>query len=71
MDIQSEINRIRSFIERDNFHAAVNLAISALNECRRNDDQDGVDTCLRLIHQISMTMTREFGSQACIGEITR
>jgi hypothetical protein len=42
-----------------------------LNECRRNDDQDGVDTCLRLIHQISMTMTREFGSQACIGEITR
>jgi len=71
MDIQSETNRIESFIERGNYHAAVNLAISALNECRRNDDQDGVDTCLRLIHEISMTMTREFGSQACIDEITR
>ena len=69
MDIQSEINRIHSFIERDNFHAAVNLAISALNECRRNDDQDCVDTFLRLIHTISIAMTRVYGSQACIDEL--
>jgi hypothetical protein len=70
MDIQSEINRIHSFIERDNFHAAVNLAISGLNECRRNDDQDCVDTFLRLIHTISITMTRVYGSQACIDELS-
>ena len=71
MDIQAEKDRIQSFVERGNFHAAINLAISALNECRRNNDQAGADTWLRLIHEITMTMTGEFGSQDCIDELTK
>lgn len=71
MDIQAEIDRAHSFMERGNYHAAVNLAISALNECRRSDDQLCVDTFLRLINEIAITMTREFGSQARIDEITK
>lgn len=71
MDIKSEIDRIQAFVERGNFHAAVNLAISALNKCRRTDDQDCADTFLRIINKISITMTREFGSQACIDEISK
>lgn len=71
MDIKSETNRIESFMERGNYHAAVNLAISALNECRRTDNQDCVDIFLRLINKISITMTREYGSQTCIDEISK
>lgn len=69
MDIQSETNRIESFIERGNYHAAVNLAISALNECRRTDNQDCADTFLRLINKISIT--REYGSKTCIDEVIK
>lgn len=71
MDIQSETNRIESFIERGNYHAAVNLAISALNECRRTDNQDCADTFLRLINKISIRMTREYGSKTCIDEVIK
>jgi hypothetical protein len=70
MDIKSETDRIQSFVERGNYHAAINLAISALNECRRNDDQACADTFLRIINDISITMAREFGSQACLDDIT-
>lgn len=70
MDIKSEKERIQSFVERGNYHAAINLAISGLNECRRNDEQACADTFLRIINDISITMAREFGSQACVDEIT-
>lgn len=69
MEIESEIDRIQSFVKRGNFHAALNLAISALNECRRNDNQACADTFLRIINNISITMVREFGSKACRDEI--
>lgn len=71
MDIQSELDRIDSFVERGNYHAAMNLAISALNECRRQEDQLGVDTLLRLIHDIAMTMTSEFGSRDYLDELNK
>lgn len=71
MDIEAEIDRIQSFVDRSNYHAAMNLAISALNECRRNNDQVGTDIFLRLINDIGVTMTREFGSQTFIDEITK
>ena len=48
--------------DKGNYHAAINLAISALNECRRNDDQIGVDTFLDVIKVIVQTMSDEFGS---------
>lgn len=71
MNSKSDTDRIQSFVESGNFHAAINIAISGMNECRRNDDQDGVDKFLRIINDISLTMAREFGSKAYLDELTK
>lgn len=71
MSNESDTDRIQSFVESGNFHAAINIAISGLNECRRNDDQGGVDKFLRIINDISLTMAREFGSKEYLDEITK
>ena len=63
MDIVSEQDKIKVHVENGNYHAAINIAISALNECRRNSDQNGVDTYLDVIKGIVQTMTDEFGSK--------
>ena len=39
MDIASEKDKINFHVARANYHAAINLAISAMNECRRNNEQ--------------------------------
>ncbi len=62
MDIKTEIKSIQAFVVKGNYHAAMNIAISALNECRRNADQAGIDTFLDVIKGIADTMTEEFGS---------
>lgn len=71
MNSETDTDRIQSFVESGNFHAAINIAISGMNECRRNDDQDGVDKFLRIINDISLTMAREFGSKAYLDDITK
>lgn len=71
MNNESDTDRIQSFVEEGNFHAAINIAISGLNECRRHDDQGGVDKFLRIINDISLTMAREFGSKAYLDDITQ
>ena len=43
MDIESEKENIQSHVDKGNYHAGINLAISAMNECRRIKDQAGVD----------------------------
>ena len=63
MDIESEGKSIREFVEKGNFHAAMNLAISALNECRRNNDQAGTDYFIDIIKGIANTMSDKYGSQ--------
>ena len=63
MDIESEKDRIQSFVDRGNYHAAINLSISAMNEGRRNEDQSVVDMFLGIIKAIVQTMTDEFGSK--------
>ena len=62
MNIESEIDNIRSHIDKGNYHAGINLAISALNACRKEQDQAGVDTFLGVIRGIVDRMTEEFGS---------
>lgn len=62
MDIESEKNSISAFVDKGNYHAAMNIAISALNECRRNNDQAGSDEFLKVIKDIANTMTEAFGS---------
>jgi hypothetical protein len=62
MDVESTINEIQSHIERGNYHAGINIAISGLNEGRRNNDQACVDTFLDVIKGITQRMSQEFGS---------
>ncbi|MDH5516883.1 MAG: hypothetical protein OEY36_03560 [Gammaproteobacteria bacterium] len=61
MDIQSETQTIYEFVQKGNFHAAMNITISALNECRRSADQSGVNSFLNIIKDIAEVMSREFG----------
>jgi hypothetical protein len=62
MNIQSETMRIQDFVDKGNYHAGINLAISAMNACRRQGDQSGVDHFLGLIKGIADAMVEEFGS---------
>ena len=61
MEIESETKTIQTFVDKGNYHAAMNIAISALNDCRRNDDQAGVDVFLGVIKGIADTMAEAFG----------
>ena len=63
MDIESEINRIQGFVGQGNYHAAINIALSGLNECRRTNDQAAVDKFLDIIKNIVQTLVDEYGSQ--------
>ena len=63
VNIESESGRIRRFVDQGNYHAAINIALSALNECRRNNDQAGVDAFISIIKGIVQTLTEEFGSK--------
>lgn len=64
MDIKSETTEIRKHIDKGNYHAGINLAISAMNACRREENQEGVDYFLDLIKSIVETMIDEFGSKS-------
>lgn len=63
MDIESEKDKINIHVGKGNYHAAINLAISAVNECRRINDQKGVDNFLGVIQNIVTIMTDAFGSK--------
>ena len=62
MDIESESKSIYKFVDKGNYHAAMNTAISALNECRKNNNQAGIDSFINIIKSIADTMAEEFGS---------
>jgi len=63
LNIELEIDRIQDFVDKGNYHAAMNIALSALNECRRNDDQASVDKFIDIIKGIAQMLAKEFGSQ--------
>ncbi len=60
MNIESESKVIQSFVDKGNLHAAMNIAISALNECRRNDNPSGINAFLDVIKHIADTMGKVF-----------
>ena len=62
MDIEETIEEIQSHIDRGNYHAGINIAISGVNAGRRNNDQPCIDTFLEVIKGIVQKMTEEFGS---------
>ena len=63
MDIEAEKQSIQAHIDKGNYHAGINLAISAMNECRRNEEQSGVDYFIAYIKEIVDRMDKEFGSK--------
>lgn len=62
-DAFADVDRIQGFVESGNYHAAINIALSGLNECRRNHDQAGIDEFLDIIKDITQKLAREFGSK--------
>lgn len=63
MDSESEKQQIQEHVEKGNYHAAINISISAMNECRRNQEQAGVDEFIGVIRDIVNIMDDEFGSK--------
>jgi len=52
MDIESETKTVQAFVDKGNYHAAMNIASSALNEFRRNKKQTGIDRFIDVIKGI-------------------
>jgi len=63
MDIEAEARRVQDFVDKGNFHAAYNIALSGLNACRRINDQAGVDRFLDIIRAVVESLAAEFGNQ--------
>ena len=64
MDIEAEAKRVQDFVDKGNYHAAYNIALSGLNACRRNNDQAGIDRFLDIIRAVVESLAAEFGSQS-------
>ncbi len=63
VNIESETKRIQDFVDKGNYHAAYNIALSGLNACRRANDQAGTDLFIDIIRSVVDSLAREFGSQ--------
>lgn len=63
VNIESETKRIQEFVDKGNYHAAYNIALSGLNACRRANDQAGIDLFIDIIRGVVDSLAREFGSQ--------
>jgi hypothetical protein len=64
MDIEAEAKRVQDFVDKGNYHAAYNIALSGLNACRRNNDQAGIDRFLDIVRAVVDSLAAEFGSQS-------
>lgn len=64
MNIEAETEKIQAFVQRGNYHAAYNIALSGLNACRRVDNQTGVDCFIEIIRGIVDALDDEFGSSS-------
>jgi len=64
MDIEAETRRVQDFVDKGNYHAAYNIALSGLNACRRSNDQAGIDRFLDIIRAVVESLAAEFGSQS-------
>ena len=64
MDIETEAKEIQNFVDKGNYHAAYNIALSGLNACRREGNQAGIDRFIEIIRGIVDSLAAEFGSQS-------
>ena len=63
METEQETKNILAFVDKGNYHAAINTAISSMNARRKSNDQAGVDYFISVIRNIIDAMDAEFGSQ--------
>ena len=63
MNIEAEAEKVRGFVDKGNYHAAYNIALSGLNACRRNNDPAGTDQFIDIIRAVVDSLAAEFGSQ--------
>jgi len=63
MNSDAEIKRVQEFVDKENYHAAINIALSAMNEGRRKKNQEQVDVFLRVISDIVLNMSHQYGSR--------
>ncbi|MGD2054265.1 MAG: hypothetical protein PVG45_09165 [Gammaproteobacteria bacterium] len=56
-------DEVQGFAARGNYHAAINVALSGMNQCRKAQDQQGVDQCLQIIEGLITRLVQEFGSK--------
>ena len=64
MNIEAEAEKVQDFVDKGNYHAAYNIALSGLNACRRNNDQAGTDRFIEIIRAVVDSLAEEFGSQS-------
>lgn len=64
MDIETEAKEIQNFVDKGNYHAAYNIALSGLNACRREGNQAGIDQFIEIIRGVVDSLAAEFGSQS-------
>jgi len=62
MNIESEAENIQSFVDKGNYHAAYNIALSGLNACRRNNDQWLSQAEVYQFRKCVPALATEFGS---------
>ncbi len=70
MDIESEVEQIQNFVDKGNYHAAYNIALSGLNACRREKNQTGVNQFIDIIRGIVDSLASEFSSSDDEGDAT-
>ena len=68
MNIETYKDEVQDFVDRGNYHAAFNVALSGMNACRRAHDQAGVDRCLGVIEAVILQLVQEFGSPSYTGQ---
>ncbi len=64
MDVDAQAKVVQGFVDKGNYHAAYNIALSGLNACRRNNDQAGIDRFIDIIKTVVDSLATEFGSQS-------
>ncbi len=60
METDTRISEIEGFVARGNFHAAYNIALSALHACDREGDKAGVDRFLTVIRDIVNALSARY-----------
>jgi len=63
MNFESYKDEVGDFVNRGNYHAAINVALSGLNACRKEHDQHCVDQCLGVIESVIQQLVQDFGSK--------